>query len=98
MDADKAEQRKARRRGPGQDSNLVTPPTPATVIRLMAEVGQEVEKGQPLVVVSAMKMETTLAAPYEGVVKAINTEAGARVSPGDILVEITPSAGEAPPE
>jgi biotin carboxyl carrier protein len=87
QDADKVERRRAR--GPGDRfSDSVTPPTPATVVRIMTEVGQSVEKGQPLVVVSAMKMEMTLSAPYSGKISAINAEVGAKVSPGQILVDI----------
>jgi biotin carboxyl carrier protein len=40
------------------------------------------------VVVTAMKMETTLAAPKDGLVKRINTSVQSKVMPGDILVEI----------
>ncbi len=69
----------------------VTPPTPATVSRILVAVGEEIVKGQGCVVVSAMKMEITLAAPYSGVVKAVNTTVGAQVNPGEILVEIEPA-------
>ncbi len=86
QDADAAVPRK--RSAAARVPNEVTPPTPATVMRVTAEIGQEVKTGQPLVVVSAMKMEITLGAPYPGVVTAIHTEAGAQVRPGDILVEI----------
>jgi 3-methylcrotonyl-CoA carboxylase alpha subunit len=68
----------------------VTPPTPATVSRILVAPGEEIAKGQGCVVVSAMKMEITLAAPYSGVVKSVNTNVGAQVSPGEILVEIEP--------
>jgi biotin carboxyl carrier protein len=86
-DADRAGSRRSRGAGRGGPS-AVTPPTPATVMRITAEVGQSVAKGTPLVVVSAMKMEITLSAPYDGTVTAINTEEGAAVSPGEILVDI----------
>ena len=66
----------------------VTPPMPAVVVRVLVAEGDPVEKGQGLVVVSAMKMETTLVAPYEGTVRKINTRSEAKVAPGDILVEI----------
>jgi Pyruvate carboxylase len=39
-------------------------------------------------VLSAMKMETTLVSPFDGIVKAVNTSSGDKVLPGDILVEI----------
>ena len=76
--------------GAGGQPDQVTPPMPAVVVRVLVEPGQSVELGQGLVVVSAMKMETTLAAPYSGVVAAVNTQVKAKVMPGDILVEITP--------
>ncbi|MFN3535585.1 MAG: acetyl-CoA carboxylase biotin carboxyl carrier protein subunit, partial [Desulfatiglandales bacterium] len=50
--------------------------------------GDLVKEGEPLVVVSAMKMEYTLKAPYGGRVKKVNTRVGAKVNPGDILVDI----------
>ena len=70
---------------------------PAVVQNVLVEVDQVVDKGQPLVVVSAMKMESTLVAPYPGTVAAVNTEVGAKVNPGDILVEIE-AAPEGDPE
>ncbi len=88
QDADLAPRRRAR--GPEETPAEVTPPTPASVVRVLVEPGQEIEKGQGCVVVSAMKMEITLTAPYGGTVKAVNTTAGAQVSPGEILVEIEP--------
>jgi biotin carboxyl carrier protein len=79
--------RKSRTTAAGSD--FVTPPTPATVVRLLVEKDQPVEKGQPLVVVSAMKMEITLTAPHSGMVSAIHTTVGAQVRPGEILVDIS---------
>lgn len=72
----------------GEGPSEVTPQTPSNVISVMVEVGQQVNKGDALVVVSAMKMETTLTAPYSGTVRAVNTEPGAKANPGDILIEI----------
>jgi acetyl/propionyl-CoA carboxylase alpha subunit len=75
----------------GQDvARLVTPPMPASVIRILVAEGAQVKQWEALLVVSAMKMESTLAAPYAGRVKKINTTVGAQVKPGDVLVEIEP--------
>ncbi|MBW2139305.1 MAG: DUF2118 domain-containing protein [Deltaproteobacteria bacterium] len=63
---------------------------PSVVVRVLVNEGDRVEKGQGLLVVTAMKMETTLKAPYAGIVKKINTQPEAKVMPGDILVEIEP--------
>ncbi len=68
----------------------VTPPMPSVVVRILVQEGDRVEKGQGLVVVTAMKMETTLKAPYAGAVRKINTQPKSKVMPGDILVEIEP--------
>ncbi len=85
-DADKLRRRTSQR--PDETPGKVTPPTPATVVKVLTQVGASVQKGDPLVVVSAMKMEITLAAPYAGTVRAVNTEATCQVCPGEILVEI----------
>ncbi len=85
-----AESRSRRGRVTAEGPREVTPATPANVVRVLASVGDRVTKGQGLVVVSAMKMESTLNAPYDGTITAINCEAGALVKPGEILVEIEP--------
>ncbi len=66
----------------------VTPPMPAVVIAVLVNKGDRVEKGQGVVVVSAMKMETTLLAPYNGVVTGVNVTESDKVMPGEILVDI----------
>lgn len=66
----------------------VTPPMPGQVISILVEVGDRVDKGQTVVIISAMKMESNLNAPHAGTVTAIHTSVGAQVNPGDILVDI----------
>jgi acetyl-CoA/propionyl-CoA carboxylase, biotin carboxylase, biotin carboxyl carrier protein len=78
----------ARERAPAAGPGAVTPPMPASVVAVLVEVGQAVEKGQPAVVVSAMKMEIQLGAPCSGRVRAVSAAAGQNVRPGDVLVEI----------
>ena len=68
----------------------VGPPTPAVVVALLVEVGQAVSKGQPVAVVSAMKMQSQLTAPCAGRVKAVNVRIGAKVRADEALVEIEP--------
>lgn len=89
----------ARRRGAGpeEEAGAVTPAFPATVVKVLVSVGDVVEKGQGLVVVSAMKTEMTLSAPHAGTVKAVSFEVGASVSPGDVLVEIEEPEGGGEP-
>ncbi len=66
----------------------ITPPMPAVVVSIPVTKGDRVKKGQAVMVVSAMKMETTLCAPFDGTVVKINAGVNDKVAPGQILVEI----------
>jgi 3-methylcrotonyl-CoA carboxylase alpha subunit len=70
---------------------------PAIVVLVPVAEGDWVEKGQIVMVISAMKMETSLRAPYSGRITRIKVNEGDKVMPGDILVDIeekTQSEGE----
>ncbi|WP_234053316.1 MULTISPECIES: acetyl/propionyl/methylcrotonyl-CoA carboxylase subunit alpha [unclassified Xanthobacter] len=69
----------------GTAGRLVAP-MPGTIIRIAVEAGQEVAKGAPLVVVEAMKMEHTVAAPRDGRIKALNFAVGDLVDEGAELL------------
>lgn len=82
-------QRQRTKNGGGRGiPDQVTPPMPAVVVRILVEAGDRVEKGQGVIVVSAMKMETTLCAPFAGRVIQINVAVDDKVDPGQILVDI----------
>jgi len=66
----------------------VTPVTPSVVISVLVKNEEAVKLGQGVIVLSAMKMETTLTAPFDGIVTAVNVAEGESVSPGQILVDI----------
>ncbi|MEM6471891.1 MAG: pyruvate carboxylase, partial [Planctomycetota bacterium] len=68
------------------DPNQVAASMPGMVITVAAAEGDKVKEGQKLMVLEAMKMETTINAPKTGVVKKIQTPAGTQVSAGDLLV------------
>lgn len=63
-------------------------PMPGLVVRVAVTVGDQVQAGQGLVVVEAMKMENELRAASAGVVTAVHAVAGAAVEKGAMLVEI----------
>ena len=66
---------------------------PGLVKRMRAEAGQKVEKGQPLAILEAMKMEHTLTAPRDGVVAEVLAREGSRVSDGDLLLTLEAQDG-----
>ena len=72
--------------GGGAEGGL-TAPMPGKVIALIAAAGAKVEKGAPLLILEAMKMEHTIAAPVAGTVKAFRFNVGEQVSDGAELVE-----------
>jgi biotin carboxyl carrier protein len=56
----------------------------------MVHEGEEVQTGQPLITMEAMKMETTLAAEGPAQVKAVAVAAGQMVDAGALLMELSP--------
>jgi 3-methylcrotonyl-CoA carboxylase alpha subunit len=73
---------------PGAEQSAVTAPMPGTVIRVLVAEGDPVQPRQPLVVLEAMKMETPLVSPYEGVVRSVHVREGDQVAGGTLLVEL----------
>jgi acetyl/propionyl-CoA carboxylase alpha subunit len=63
-------------------------PMPGSVVRVLAEVGDQVEAGTPLIVLEAMKMEHTVQSPGAGVVTAVEVSPGQQVDGGAVLVVV----------
>ena len=61
---------------------------PGKVVRVLVEEGQEVEAGQGVVVVEAMKMQNELKSPKSGHVAELRAEPGSTVNAGDVLVVV----------
>lgn len=66
----------------------VTAPMPGKVVRVLVEAGGQVEAGQGVVVVEAMKMQNELKSPKAGTVAELRAEPGATVNAGDVLAVI----------
>ncbi len=62
-------------------------PMPGLVVGIKVKPGDQVAKGQPLIVVEAMKMENIIKANHAGVIKAIRVQEGASVEKGDTMLE-----------
>jgi biotin carboxyl carrier protein len=80
----------ARRRAHGLAAHEITAPMPGKVLKVLVRDGDLVETGQPMVVIEAMKMETTLAAESAAMVKRVRVEEGQTVDHGAVLIELSP--------
>ena len=80
----------SRRRVRGLAAAEVIAPMPGKVLKVLVRDGDLVEAGQPLVVIEAMKMETTLAAESAATVKHVRVEEGQTVDHGAVLIELSP--------
>jgi pyruvate carboxylase len=58
------------------------------VIKVLVQEGDEVKKGDHLMVNEAMKMETTIQAPRDGRIKKITVQEKSRIDNGDLLIEL----------
>jgi pyruvate carboxylase len=62
---------------------------PGTVIKAVVEKGEKVKRGDHLLITEAMKMETTVQAPFDGIIKDIFVKSGESIKAGDLLIEIS---------
>ncbi|XP_060530166.1 pyruvate carboxylase, mitochondrial isoform X2 [Cylas formicarius] len=70
------------------DSKQIGAPMPGTVIDIRVKVGEKIEKGTPLVILSAMKMETVVQSPVAGVVKTINAQMNMKLEAEDLILSL----------
>jgi len=61
-------------------------PMPGKIVSVLANAGDAIKRGQPIIVLEAMKMEHTLAAPADTTIEAVNVAAGDQVSEGTTVV------------
>ncbi|MBM4208690.1 MAG: oxaloacetate decarboxylase subunit alpha [Gammaproteobacteria bacterium] len=67
---------------------VVAAPMAGTILKVLVEVGASVNKGDVVVIMEAMKMETEIRTKVAGIVSAINVKEGAAVASGDVLVSL----------
>ena len=66
----------------------MTAPMPGRIVAVLVQPGSVVEKGAPLMLLDAMKMEHTIVAPYAGIVRELYFAPGDQVSEGIELVDL----------
>ncbi|MBM7654112.1 pyruvate carboxylase [Neobacillus cucumis] len=79
----------SRLKGDPKNEEHLSATMPGTVIKVLVEKGEKVERGDHLLITEAMKMETTVQAPFSGVVKDLYVKSGDSILTGDLLLELT---------
>ncbi|MER1955852.1 MAG: pyruvate carboxylase [Solibacillus sp.] len=70
------------------DPNQIGATMPGTVLKVVVNKGSSVKRGDHLLITESMKMETTVQAPKDGIVKEVYASAGDAISTGDLLIEL----------
>jgi biotin carboxyl carrier protein len=74
--------------GPDQGPRKLVAPMPGKIVRVLVNEGDEVEAGQGMLVVEAMKMQNEIKSPKKGAVRKLVAATGANVNAGDILAVV----------
>ena len=72
----------------GSGSGQVTVPMQGTIVKILVEVGDTVEAGDPICVLEAMKMENSIAAEKAGTVTEVRISVGDSVGGGDVVAVV----------
>ena len=73
------------------DGGQIRTTAPAFVVAVRVAPGDKVQAGDPLVVVESMKMETTITAPYPGIVRAVSAGLNTQIEAGAPVVQLQPA-------
>jgi len=74
--------------GAGAAESKITSPMPGKVVKVLVSEGDPVQKGETVVIISAMKMESEYKAPKDGVVKKVYVKADDTVDGNQVLIEL----------
>ncbi len=88
LDAGNGGERKSGGRSEATKEGHVTTSMPGNIVDVLVKEGDQVEAGDPVLIIEAMKMETEVKATIAGTVKAVAIAKGDRVVPGEVLVDI----------
>ena len=76
----------ARRKAEKDNRTHLSAPMPGLIAQIDASVGEKVTKGQSLLTIEAMKMQTNIRSELDGIIKDIVLDAGQQVDAGDLLI------------
>lgn len=74
--------------GSAKKVEAIKAPMPGLVLKIMVEEGQQIRKGDPVLILEAMKMENVFKAPADATVKAIKVTERKAVEKGEVLIEL----------
>ncbi|MEG6584003.1 biotin/lipoyl-containing protein [Dendrosporobacter sp. 1207_IL3150] len=72
----------------GAGDTPVNAPMPGKIVKVVAEAGKPIKKGDIVLILEAMKMQNEISAPADGTLKSINVAAGQSVKPGEVMAVI----------
>ncbi|MFB7912490.1 acetyl/propionyl/methylcrotonyl-CoA carboxylase subunit alpha [Streptomyces sp. NPDC056061] len=84
----KPKRRAAKKSGPAATGDTLASPMQGTIVKIAVEEGQQVQEGDLVVVLEAMKMEQPLNAHRAGTIKGLSAEIGSSISSGAVICEI----------
>ncbi len=70
------------------DKQVIKPPMPGSIVKVLVEKGQKVDEGDGLIIIEAMKMETTMYSSISGIVTEVNAKAGEQVDSDKVLLVV----------
>lgn len=76
-----------RKKWESNDPNKIMSFIPGTVKKVYIKDGQKVKEGQPMFVLTAMKMDNIINVPYDGKIKTVNVKEGDRIPKGYVMLE-----------
>lgn len=83
----KQSKKKAKKPKDTPSGHKIKAPLPGLILDIQVKVGDEIEVGQDILVMEAMKMENEIQSTKDGIVKEIKVEKGENVYEGDVLIE-----------
>ena len=76
----------------GSRADVMTAPMPGVVLEVLVAAGATLRRGDPVLVLEAMKMRNTIRCPRDAVVVEVAVAAGQPIGPGDLLVRLADAA------